>query len=65
MDTQKKMVVARGEDWGLGEMGEGSQKIQNFSRKTSHRDIIYRMVEKNNTKNIIIACKFNHSMSCF
>ena len=38
-------MVARGGKWaGVGEMGEGGQKVQTSSYKISHEDIVYRMV---------------------
>lgn len=36
-DTEKRLVVAKGKGWGwVGEMGEGSQKVQTSSYKISN-----------------------------
>ena len=32
-ETEYRLVVARGWEWGMGEMGEGGQKVQTFSCK--------------------------------
>lgn len=29
-DTENRLVVARGWEWGVGEMGDGSQKVQTY-----------------------------------
>ena len=44
-------MVARGGSWaGVGEMGEGGQKVQTSSYKISHEDIMYSIVNiVNNT----------------
>lgn len=39
IDTENRLVVARGGGWEVGEIGEGSQKIQTSSYKVSPGDI--------------------------
>ena len=41
IDTENRLVVARGVGWGVGEMGEGGQKVQTSSYKISHGDVMY------------------------
>ena len=33
IDTENRLVVVRGREWGMGEMGEGGQKVQTSSYK--------------------------------
>lgn len=35
-DIENRLVVARGRRWGMGEMGEGDQKVQIFSYKINN-----------------------------
>ena len=37
-DAENRLVVARGKGWGLGEIGEGAQKVQTSSFKISHEE---------------------------
>ena len=43
--TSNTMLKRSGErqGWGIGEMGEGGQKVQNSSYKISSEDIMYSM----------------------
>ena len=33
IDTENRLVVVRGREWGMGETGEGGQKVQTSSYK--------------------------------
>ena len=43
IDTENRLVVARGGGWEVGQVDEGNEKIQTSSNKISHGDVIYSM----------------------
>ena len=42
--TENRIVIAKGEVWGVAEMGEDGQKVQNFRYKISSGNVMYCMV---------------------
>lgn len=44
IDTENRLVFARGGGGGSAKMGKGGQKIQTFGYKICHGDIMYSIV---------------------
>ena len=44
IDTDNRLLVAKGSQCGVGKMGKGSQKLQSSIYKISHEEVMYSMV---------------------
>ena len=48
-EKEIRFVVTRDEEWGQGELDEGSQKVQISSYKINNRDVIHNMINRIST----------------